>query len=273
MFADDCIVYKEIQTLDDQIVLNDSLKKIAKWCQDWQMTINVEKTVCMTVTRKKNPLSFPYQIQQSELKRVNEHKHLGIIISSDLKWNKHVSYITTKSLSALLSLKRSLRYASAKTKLLAYTSLVRSIIEYGVICWFPFTKCAIAKLEGVQRKAARFIYNKYSRHDSPTELLRLAGLPTISDRAKYLRVKFLFLLQRDFLKIDKHRFLTSSDTRNSRTKHNKQLLEYRFHNDTFRYSYFPQAIREWTMLSQELVDCTSLDSFLSGLSNHYFLTT
>lgn len=273
MFADDCIIYKEIHTVNDQLVLNNALKKIDKWCQDWQMTINVEKTVCMTVTRKKNPLSFPYQIHQSVLQRVNEHKHLGIILSSDLKWNKHVSYISTKSLSALLSLKRSLRYASAKTKLLAYTSLVRSIIEYGVICWFPHTKCAIAKLEGVQRRAARFIYNKYRRRDSPTELLRLAGLPTISDRARYLRVKFLFLLQSNSLKIDKNRFLTRSDTRNFRTKHNKQLLEYRFHNDTFRYSFFPQAIREWNMLPQELVDCTSRDSFLSGLSNYYFVTT
>lgn len=57
MFTDVCVSYKEIQTVDDQVVLNDGLKNCSK-CKDWQMAINVEKTVCMTVTRKKNHLFF-----------------------------------------------------------------------------------------------------------------------------------------------------------------------------------------------------------------------
>lgn len=174
------------------------------------------------------------------LKRVDEYKYLGVIISADLKFNKHVSYITAKALSALYSLKRSLKSASSETKLLAYISLVRSILEYGIISWFPHTKTCVEKLESVQRKAVRFIFNKYRRHDSPTELLARAGLPTISSRARILRLKFLFVLLNDGLRIEKTHFLTPSNTRSTRAKHSRHLTEYRFHTDTFKYSFFPK---------------------------------
>lgn len=32
LFADDCIVYIEIETSDDQVILNSTLQKIADWC-------------------------------------------------------------------------------------------------------------------------------------------------------------------------------------------------------------------------------------------------
>lgn len=39
LFADDCIIYREINTQNDQILLNNALKNISKWCQDWQMLL------------------------------------------------------------------------------------------------------------------------------------------------------------------------------------------------------------------------------------------
>lgn len=43
MFADDCIIYKEITCREDQIILNRALEHITQWCQTWQMVTNAEK--------------------------------------------------------------------------------------------------------------------------------------------------------------------------------------------------------------------------------------
>ena len=32
-----------------------------------------------------------------KIDRVTEHKHLGVVLSDDLKWSKHVTYLCSKS--------------------------------------------------------------------------------------------------------------------------------------------------------------------------------
>jgi hypothetical protein len=41
-------------------------------------------------------------------------------------------------------------------KHLAYTSLVRLILEYGAVCWDPFREGQISVSDRVQNKAAKF---------------------------------------------------------------------------------------------------------------------
>lgn len=54
LFADDCILYAEVNNVQDQVNLNSCLKKVEEWCNEWQMILNTEKTVCMTVTHKRD---------------------------------------------------------------------------------------------------------------------------------------------------------------------------------------------------------------------------
>jgi hypothetical protein len=42
-------------------------------------------------------------------------------------------------------------------KSLAYTSLVRPILEYGTVCWDPFREGQINAFDQVQKKAAKFV--------------------------------------------------------------------------------------------------------------------
>ena len=47
-------------------------------------------------------------------------------------------------------------FKKKKTKSLAYISLVRPILEYGVSCWDPYRKGQINPLDRVRKKAAKF---------------------------------------------------------------------------------------------------------------------
>ena len=45
------------------------------------------------------------------------------------------------------------------TKLLAYTALVRPILEYGAVCWDPHREGQVSALNREQKRAAKFPNN------------------------------------------------------------------------------------------------------------------
>lgn len=58
IFADDCVLYTPISSNADQQRLNLGLSCLKAWCDEWDMVINVQKTVFMSVTTKNNPCYF-----------------------------------------------------------------------------------------------------------------------------------------------------------------------------------------------------------------------
>ena len=55
---------------------------------------------------------------------------------------------------------RVLEKGNRNTKSLAYTSLLRHILEYGAACWDPYREGRINALDRVQTKAAQFTNHK-----------------------------------------------------------------------------------------------------------------
>jgi len=74
-------------------------------------------------------------------------------------------------------------------KSLAYTSLVRPILEYGTAAWDPYRAKDINKLDMVQRRAARFVRRDYRQTTSVLSLLDQLGWPSLSDRRLNNRLK------------------------------------------------------------------------------------
>lgn len=157
LFADDCIIYRQMSNAEDKNSLQVDLDKLAFWCCQWQMEINVSKTKAMTFTRTHNPELSYYTIQGIPVEKVSTFKYLGVHLSSDLSWNEHINTITSKASKTLGFIKRNLYLANSATKLLAYTTLVRSKVEYASIIWNPHQTYLIDQLEALQNKAARYI--------------------------------------------------------------------------------------------------------------------
>jgi len=64
---------------------------------------------------------------------------------------------------------RFVKKGNKNAKSLAYTSLVRPILEYGAACWDPYRECQISALDCVQNKAAKF-----ARHSGGSDWKSLA---------------------------------------------------------------------------------------------------
>lgn len=268
LFADDCIIYHEINSAEDHLALNKALEIVSNWCSDWQMILNVKKSAIMTVTRKREWSEFSYTINSIPLPRTSHHKYLGLTFTSDLRWDAHVSNVTATALKRLFFLRRCLRLAPSEIKLLAYNTYVRSVLEYANIVWFPYTKKHIAKLEGVQRKAVRFIFNKFRQTDSPTEMLEEAGMLTLQKRARLARLRFMYQLRHKQTNIDASRYITLQQSRPTRKKHPEMLQEYAFRTECFKHSFFPASIREWNSLAAMITSSNSLNIFSRLVEEH-----
>lgn len=72
-FADDRILYNKIKTAQDQINQNDNLLK-KHWCDKWKMVLNPRKSIFISMTRKKQFLSFNYSTGDTKLVLVDKNK-------------------------------------------------------------------------------------------------------------------------------------------------------------------------------------------------------
>lgn len=65
LYADDCVLFRQVTCTNDQHNLNFSLNNILNWCNEHGMALNVQKTVYLCVTRTKTPLDFTYNLGPS----------------------------------------------------------------------------------------------------------------------------------------------------------------------------------------------------------------
>ena len=125
----------------------------------------------MRVSRKQTPIPYQYELSGQVLEEVKDAKYLGVTVSDDLEWTKHIDVITSKANSKLSFLRRNLKGCSEKLRESAYFSLVRSFLEYSATVWHPRQKYNSDKLEMVRRRAARFVKGRYGMFESVTQML------------------------------------------------------------------------------------------------------
>ena len=98
LFADDSIVYREINDHDDHLILQQDLQILAEWATKWLMEFNVQICAVLSITHKRKPSHYQYSIFGQPLANyVDQHDYLGITIASDLRWNSHCNNVIKKS--------------------------------------------------------------------------------------------------------------------------------------------------------------------------------
>ena len=73
------------------------------------MRFNAAKCNIMGVARTRDPKLFNYSLARQVLEEVMDAKHLGVTLSNDLEWSKHIATMTNKANSKLLFLRRNLK--------------------------------------------------------------------------------------------------------------------------------------------------------------------
>ena len=117
----------------------------------------------MQLTRKRIKKSHAsYTLAGTNLENVESIKYLGVTITSDLRWNTHVSNVCAKANRTLGFLRRNLYSCPQEVKEAAYKGLVRPVLDYGSSVWDPPGVVLQEELESVQKRAARFVTGNYN---------------------------------------------------------------------------------------------------------------
>ncbi len=271
LFADDCLLYRIIESDSDRQLLQQDLDQLMNWADQWQMAFNVSKCHTMHITSpRKAPKEHPYVMRGTALTAVNESPYLGVMFNRNMKWTPHIDNIVAKGKRLLGFLRRNLRRCPQDLKAKAYTTLVRPVLEYSSSIWDPHDTTNINKLEKVQRLAARFVLNKPHKHtsenqESVTAMVTNLGWPSLEKRRVDSRLTLMYKMTHDLIKVPQsyHPKEKRGSTRSCTTL---QLEPVRCNLDQYRWAFVPRTILDYNRLTPDARAATELSAFKGAIS-------
>ena len=155
MYADDLIIMSESNT-----GLQESMNKLDKYCDQWGLTVNINKTKCMiTKTNSNININSKLFFKNNNIEIVDKVKYLGIEFSHDGNVQVIQSDLYKKGLKAYFKLMRALNpLPSPKILLNLFDHLIKPVLLYGCEIWSPVNLEYKNTKEPLNEKAS-FIHN------------------------------------------------------------------------------------------------------------------
>ena len=155
------------------------------------MHLNVKKTKELQISfLNDSPRLEQLTVNNDQVEVVSSFKLLGLIITSNLSWDQHVTYICSKARKRLYDirlLKRTRVSISDLTRI--FCSVVRPILEYGCQVWhFSLTEKLSTQIEQIQRRATKIILSENLPYDLRLKKLNL--MPLAERRTELCRKLF-----------------------------------------------------------------------------------
>ena len=259
MYADDTKIYREIREKNDQDILQKDLDSLKARSDEWLLKFHQNKCYSITIGKKEDK-DHTYHISDKGTKynmaQINDMKDIGVIMDSDLKFEKHINSKIDTANKILGIIRRSFMYLSTEIFIPLYKAMVRSHFDYAMVIWNPHTVKYIESIEGVQRRATKMVPE--IKNLSYPERLKHLKLPTMA----YRRARG------DMIEVYKiiHEIYDSKTTGNTLKLRDKIQLSLRGHNyilehkrlyNPMRVNYFAnRVVNNWNSLPECIVVAT-----------------
>ena len=196
-YADDMKLFAEVRDVEDADILCRSLRVLENWCVSFGLNLNPSKCCVMSITKRHEPISIGYRINDVGLNRVTQIKDLGVTFDNHLSFTGHVEAVCAASLRMLGFIIRTCRvFRGAQVMKSLYYAYVRSRLEYADIVWFPFYTCHRIALERCQRRFVKYLSYRETgvypdRGADCSLLLERYGMQELHQRRELHAVRFL----------------------------------------------------------------------------------
>ena len=165
--------------------IKEKYKKIADYMGRNKHILNSDKTHLLIMTsaiKHRNHQNFNITLDTGSeiIEPISEERLLGGLVSSDLKWNKHVrddkkSLITILT-SRINALSKVASYSSFKTRKMIANGIVMSYVVYLVQLYGGCSEFLLSALQVLQNRAARIVTRLEWRTPAKTLLLQCGWL-------------------------------------------------------------------------------------------------
>ena len=151
LFADDSLLYLAVNGTKENNLLQEDLSALEEWERAWQMSFNPPKCTIIRITsgkkRKKSAVQSSYTLHSQVLEVTVASKYLGVKVSDDLTWSRHISEVAGESNRTLGFLRRNFKQCIKEAKTATYTTIVRPVLDYASTVWDLHHKGDIKTLE------------------------------------------------------------------------------------------------------------------------------
>ena len=246
--------------------LQKDLDRLHQWSSLWQMKFNADKCHLMRFTIRQNITDAKYHLGGQPLSSVSEYPYLGVLLSTDTLWQKHLTQVSNKATRMLGLLQRNLRSSSRKIREMAYCALVRQKLEYCSTVWSPYFDKDIKKLEAIQRRAARFVLQRYYRRDSVTSMIDHLGWKSLEWRRNAASLAMLYKIQHNLVAINPALYISPMTPSITRSYHPSKLEELSARTKRYSYAFFPRSVILWNSIPTAIHAAPSVDAFKDGVA-------
>ena len=132
--------------------LQEDASRVQSWADQWNTLFNAAKSSHMIISRSPVHSSPSITLHDIPVPYVTCTRHLGLLISSTLKWSAHVESLLSRVCWKVALLKSLLFrcYLSLHTFSFLYTALLRPCLEYATVVWDDCSSHDSHSLERIQ---------------------------------------------------------------------------------------------------------------------------
>ena len=127
-----------------------------------------------------------------------------------------------------------------------YLTLIHPVLEYAASVWSPYLLTLMNRIESVQCRSARFIFNNYGRTSSVTCMVKKLNLPLLSDRRTCNRMITMFKILNGIIHIPTESVVAFNTSQTQ--GHNYKLHQQPASTNIYTQSFFPHSIKLWNSL-------------------------
>ena len=224
----------------------DTVNEVHKWSNYKTFQFNLGKCKERRINFTTQPyMDDPLNINGETFDIVESANVLGMRLTSDRKWNKHVSNVVEKPSKRLYLLKQ-LKRAEVKTSSLYkfYTACIRSVVEYACqVFHSSLPNYLSSEIENVQKRALRIIHPDLTY----IEAINQGKLETLYERREMLCIKLFSSIEaNNDHKLKELMLPKKSVIINLRTNSEYELPKMR--TNRFSNSFIPYCARKATQI-------------------------
>ena len=265
LFADDAKLYSRVDTPSDIAKLQKDINACLEWANQWGMEFHPDK--CKVIHFGHKNTQNTYNLGSDKLTSVKEAKDLGIKVSDDLKWTKHITMCVKKANRMIGLIKNTFTYMDKDMFLVLYKSLVRPLLEYCPQVWSPYMVKDITALEKVQRRATKIVPEI---SDLPYEdRLQHLGLFPLQQRRQRGDMITVFKILNGMVDIKQEKLCPYHPGNQHTRRHNHQIIGTISKTDMRKNSFSQRIVLPWNMLTEHIVTSTTIDSFKARYDKAY----